>query len=191
MAPFRLASLKRTPSSSGAGLSDGEPVIAPFGSVLAGLLYGLGGLHRSGFLASAGARRRPRETPDCLSHDKGRRALHLLPGGRAERCADAPLAARISFVIADVRAALRPAFRPLSFGRARLSRIRAQRLAGPESVRLHLRPHRVGHGRLHPIDGLVALHALHAGLRRPGGLPYGACASGAGRRAHRSGRGRA
>jgi hypothetical protein len=35
------------------GVSDGEPVVAPFGSVLAGLLHGLRGFHGSGLIASA------------------------------------------------------------------------------------------------------------------------------------------
>ena len=46
--------------------------------------------------------------PTFYRTDKGRRAFHLLSGGRAERCADAPLAARLSLIIADVRAAFRP-----------------------------------------------------------------------------------
>ncbi len=99
-------------------MNDGEPVIAPFGSVSLGLLHGLCGLHGFGFIAGAGPRRRPHEAPDFLSNDKGRRALHLLPGGWAKRRADAPLSARRPFVIADVRAAVRPAVRPLPYGRA-------------------------------------------------------------------------
>src|ERR1700722_5740892 len=94
--------------------SDGDRFSAPLESDLVGFANGLGGLYRDGVVSMAGPRGRPRETSDFLSHDKGRRAFHLLPGGRAERRADAPLAARISFVIADVRAAFCPAFRPLS-----------------------------------------------------------------------------
>src|SRR6478735_6890093 len=104
-------------------MNDGEPVIAPLGSVSLGLLHGLRGLHGSGFIEGAGPRGRPHEAPDFLSNDKGRRALRLLPGGWAKRRADAPLAARSPFVIADVRAAVRPAVRPLSHGSARLSGI--------------------------------------------------------------------
>src|SRR5271156_1771814 len=139
------------PGTRGRG-NDGKPVVASLGSILAGLLHGLRGFSGAGVAPSTGPRRRPRETSDFLSHDKGRRAFHLLPGGRAERSADAPPAARISFVIADVRAAFRPTFRSLSLGRARLSRVRTQRLAGSEDVQLYLRPYRVGDGRLHPVD---------------------------------------
>jgi pimeloyl-ACP methyl ester carboxylesterase len=92
-------------------MNDGEPVIAPFGSILVGALHGPGGLCCVGVAPIAGPRGRPRETSDFLSHGKGRRALHFLSGGWAKRCADAPFAARISFVIANVRAALRAAFR--------------------------------------------------------------------------------
>jgi hypothetical protein len=52
--------------------------------------------------------------------------------GRPERRANASPAARTSLFVADVRAALRPAFRSLSPGRARLPGLRTQRLAGPE-----------------------------------------------------------
>jgi hypothetical protein len=170
---------------------DSGTVVAPLGSILVDLIVGVYVPCCAGVVTSPGARRRPCETPDCLSNDKGRRTLHFLPGGRAGRCADPSFAARISLVISDVRAAFRPAFRPLSPGRAGLSRIWPQRLARPESVRLHIRPHRVRHGRLRPGDGTVPLHALYAGLRRPGGLSDGARASGTSRRADRSGRGRA
>ena len=55
---------------------------------------------------------------------------------------DAPThspAARTALVIANVRAALRPALRSLSPGRARLPWLRTQRLAGPEEIRVHVR----------------------------------------------------
>src|SRR2546421_12397102 len=82
-----------------------------------------------------------RGTPDFLSRDTDRRALYLLPGSRPERRADASPAARASLVIADVRASLRPAFRPLSPRRARLPGLRTQRLAGPEAIRVYVRSH--------------------------------------------------
>ena len=72
------------------------------------------------FPARAQEKERPVQRPDLLSHDRDRWALHLLPGGRAARRADASPAARISLVVAHVRAALRPAFRSLSPDRARL-----------------------------------------------------------------------
>src|SRR5262249_16305998 len=95
---------------------------------------------------------------------------HLLQRGRSEGRADASPAARISLFIADVRAALRPAFRSLSPCRARLPGLRTQRLAGPEAGRLHVRPHRVRDRRFHAGGGLIALHAVCAGLRGPVGF---------------------
>src|ERR1700719_828615 len=114
MAAYVRARVRKGAIPASVGMNDGEPVIAPFGSILVGALHGRGGLCCVCVAPIAGPRGRPRETSDFLSHNKGRRAFHLLPGGRAERRADAPLAARISFVIADVRAAFCPAFRPLS-----------------------------------------------------------------------------
>src|SRR5262249_21094199 len=76
-----------------------------------------------------------RGTPDFVSHDTDRWALDLLPRSRPARCADAAPAARLSLVLADVRAALRPAYRALSPGRARLPGLRPQRLARPAAIR--------------------------------------------------------
>ncbi len=45
----------------------------------------------------------------------------------------------LALFIADVRASVRPAFRSLSPGRARLSGLRTQRLAGPEKIRVYVR----------------------------------------------------
>src|SRR5215470_16470869 len=104
----------------------------------------------------------PRATPDFLSHHTGRRPLYFLQRGRPERRADNSPATWLPLFIANVRASLRPAFRSSSPCRARLSGIRTQRLAGPEAVPLHLRPHRFGDRRLHAGDGFVALHALYA-----------------------------
>jgi pimeloyl-ACP methyl ester carboxylesterase len=67
-----------------------------FASILVGLLHGLGGFCCAGVAPIAGPRRGSHGTPDFLSHDTGRRAFHVLPGGWTERRADAPLAARIS-----------------------------------------------------------------------------------------------
>src|SRR6185437_16040223 len=75
---------------------------------------------------------------DCISHDPDRRAVHLLQRGRSGRCAGASPVARPSLVLADVRAAIRPTGGSLSPGRARLSGLRTQRLAGPETVRVHV-----------------------------------------------------
>ena len=74
----------------------------------------------------------PQETPDFLSRDTDRWALHLLLRGRPERRADASLAARAALFVADVRASLRQAVRSLSPCRARFPRLRTQRLAGPK-----------------------------------------------------------
>src|SRR5439155_4820095 len=98
------------------------------------------------------------------------RALDFLQRGRPERRADASPAARTSVIIADVRAALRPAFRSLSPCRARLPRLWTQRLAGPEKIRVYVRSLCRDHESLHRSARAFALHALHAGLRRPGGF---------------------
>src|SRR6185312_14386111 len=78
---------------------------------------GVGGFCHARILAMAGPC--PRQgtshgAPDLLSHDTDRWALHLLPGGWPERRAGASPVARPSLLIADVRASIRPAFRPLS-----------------------------------------------------------------------------
>src|ERR1700722_12429323 len=125
MAACVRARVHKSAIPASAGMNYGEPVIAPFGCVSLGLLHGLRGHHSSGFVAGGGPGGEPYGTSDFLSQRKGRRAFHLLPGGRAERRADASLAARVSVFIADVRAAFRPTFRSLSLDRARLSRVRA------------------------------------------------------------------
>src|SRR5205807_5597459 len=126
--------------------------------------------------------------PDFLSHDAGRWALHLLPRGRPQRRADAAPAARTPLFIADVRAALRPAFRSLSPCRARLPGLRTQRLAGPEKIRVYLRSLRRDHESLYRSARALAFYSLHAGLRRPGWFSHGFGASGPGRGPHCSGR---
>src|SRR6267378_7532800 len=102
-----------------------------------------------------------RGTPDFLSHDTDRWALHLLQRGRPERRADASPAARTAFFVANVRAALRPALRSLSPGFARLPGLRTQRLAGPKTIHLHLRSLRRDHESLHGSARALALYALH------------------------------
>src|SRR5258708_24683880 len=148
--------------------------------MLAGLLHGVGGFCSARIISIAGSS--PRKgtshgTPDFLSHDTHRWALHFLHRGRAERRADASLAPRTSVIIADVRATLRPAFRSLSPGRAGLSRLWTQRLAGPEKVRVHLRSLRRDHESLRRSARALALHPLHAGLRRPCGFSVGPVSS--------------
>src|SRR5262249_22346243 len=144
--------------------------------MLAVLLRGVGGLRDAPIASTAGPGPRKgkcRATPDFLSHNTDKRALHLLQRGRSEGRVDASPAARISLVIAHVRAALRPAFRSLSPCRARLPGLRTQRLAGPEAVRLYVRPYRVHDRRFHASGGLIALHAVCAGLRWAGWLSHG------------------
>src|SRR5437763_11150663 len=114
-----------------------------------------------------------RGTPDFLSHDTDRWALHLLQRGRPHRRADASAAARTSLFITDVRASLRPAFQSLSPGRPRLPGLRTQRLAGPEHLRVYVRSLRRDHESLHRSARALALHALHAGLRRPREFSHG------------------
>src|SRR6202021_3605086 len=78
-------------------------------------------------------------TPDFPSHRPDRWTFHLLQRGRPERRANPAVVARPSLFVADVRAAVRPAVRPLSPRRAGLSGLRAQRLAGPGKFRLPVR----------------------------------------------------
>src|SRR5689334_9253674 len=93
------------------------------------------------------------EIPDVVPHDTDRRALDLLPCGRPDMRTDAAVTARLPLLVADVRAAVRPAFWPLSACRARLPRLRTQRLAGSEALRLYVRSLCRNH------------HALHRGAR--------------------------
>ncbi len=116
--------------------------ITPLDPVLAGFLHGLSSFCDARIISIAvpdAGKGTSHGTPDFLSHDTGRWALHLLPRGRPERRADDSPAARTSLFVANVRAALRPAFRSLSPGRARLPRLRTQRLAGSEKIRVYLR----------------------------------------------------
>src|SRR4051794_9712076 len=130
-----------------------------------------------------------RGTPDGLSHDTDQWALHLLPGGRPARRAGAAPTTRTALVVADVRAALRPAVRRLPPGRARLPGLRTQRLAGPEIIRVHVRSPRRDHDPVQRGARTRALHALYAGLWRPGGLSHGPGRPGPDRDPHRPGRG--
>src|SRR6266516_3474978 len=127
-------------------------------------------------------------TPDFVSHDTDRWALHLLPRGWSQRRAGASPTARTSLFIADVRAALRPAFRSLSPCRARLPGLRTQRLAGPEKIRVYIRSLRRDHESLHRSARALALYSLHAGLRRPCWFSHGPGPPGPDRGSHRPGR---
>src|SRR5258708_1054053 len=144
--------------------------------MLEGFSYGAGGFSDARNISAASpcaGKGTPPETLDCLSEDTGRWTLHLLQRSRSERRADASSAARTSIFLADVRSSLRPAFRSLPPYRAGLSRLRAQRLARPEKVRVHVRSHRRNHESLHGSSWAPALRALHARLRRPRGFSYG------------------
>src|SRR6266446_2412888 len=115
-------------------ISSAEPIYAPFvrvslASILAGFSHGAGGFYDACNISTASAhagKGTSRETPDSLSHDTGRRALHLLQRGRAERRTNAFAVARASILIPDVRAPALSAFRSLSPCRARLPRLRTQ-----------------------------------------------------------------
>src|ERR1700737_3528491 len=48
-------------------------------------------------------------------------------------------------------------------------------VAGSKNIRVHVRSLRRDHESLHGGAGIVALHALHAGLRRPGRFSHGPC----------------
>src|SRR6267154_6584874 len=96
----------------------------PFAPIVAGLSDGASAFYDARNISTAGpgpGKGMSRETPDSLSHDTGRWALHLLQRGRVERRANPSPVARTPVFLADVRASLHPAFRSLSHGRARLS----------------------------------------------------------------------
>src|ERR1700733_4255375 len=120
-----------------------------------------------------------RGTPEFLSHNKNRWPFHFLQRSRAEARAGDSAAARTTLFLAYVRAASRRAFRSLSPGGAGLSGVRAQRLAGPEEIRVHVRSLRRNYESFCGSTRTFALHALHAGLRRPRWFSHGARASGA------------
>src|SRR5713101_3770420 len=165
--------------------------LVPLAPILAGFSYGADGFYDARNISTAGphpGKGTSRETPDFLSHDSGRWTLHLLQRGRAERRANAFAIARTSLVIPDVRAPVLSAFRSLSPGSARLSGLRTQRLARPEKIRVHVRSLRRDHESLHRSARAIALHALHAGLRRPRRFSHGLGASGPDRGSNRSGR---
>src|SRR6266404_9643750 len=122
-------------------------------------------------------KRASRAKPHFVSHGTDRRADDLLQRGRPKKRADASPVARTSLFVANVRAALRPARRSLSPCRARLSGLRTQRLAGREEILVYIRSHCRDHESLRRSAWVVTLHALHAGLRRPGGLSHGLGAS--------------
>src|SRR5467141_2030008 len=115
-------------------ISDAELNYAPFllvplAPILAGFSHGAGGFYDARNISTAGAhagKGTSCETPDSISHDKGRRALHLLQRGRAERRTNAFAVARASILIPYVRAPALSAFRSLSPCRARLPRLRTQ-----------------------------------------------------------------
>src|SRR6266849_1079145 len=103
--------------------------LIPLAQIPAGFSCGAGGFHDARNISIAGAhagKGTSRETPDSLSHDTGRRALHLLQRSWAERRTNAFAVARASILIPDVRAPALSAFRSLSPCRARLPRLRTQ-----------------------------------------------------------------
>src|ERR1700676_1240931 len=119
--------------------------LVPLARILASFSCGADGFYGARSISTAGLRPRKGtspETPDFLSHDTGRWTLHLLQGSRSDRCADAASVARTPVFVADVRAPALSAFRSLSPYRARLPRLRTQRLARSETIRIHVRAHR-------------------------------------------------
>src|SRR5206468_3228097 len=115
-----------------------------------------------------------------------RRAFRLLSGSGPKECANDSLASRIAIFVPDVRASLRAARRSLSSCRSGLSRLRTQRLAGPEEIPIYVRSHCRDHESLYRGTWTLALRALHAGLRGSCWFSHGTCASGARGSSHRS-----
>src|SRR5579872_3747173 len=112
------------------------------------------------------------EVSDFLSHRTDRWAVNFLSGVWSEKRPDDSPAARSALLFANVRASLHPSFRSLSSCRARLPRLRSQRLAGPEEIRVHLRSYRGNNESLHRGARSIPLQPLHAGLRWPRRLPH-------------------
>src|SRR5882724_3654749 len=150
--------------------------LGPLAPILAGFSHCARGFYDARNISTAGPRPgkgTARGVLNLLSQDTDRWTLHLLQRGRAERCANAFAVARASFLIPDVRAPVLSAFRSLSPGSARLSGLWPQRLAGPKKIRVHIRSHGRNHESLHRSAGTLAVHALHAGLRRPRRFSHG------------------
>src|SRR5262249_59554777 len=103
--------------------------------------HGTCGFHHAGPASDAAHDRKgtARGTPHLLSNDARRRALDFLPGGGPEGRTDAAAAPRPAVLVTHVRAAVRTAVGSLSPRRTGLPWIRAQRLAGSEDARVHVR----------------------------------------------------
>src|SRR5262249_49285540 len=71
-----------------------------------------------------------------------------------------------------VRAAPHPPRGSVPHDRAGLPRLRTQRFAQPQGVRVHVRSHRYRDGSLHGGGGASSLHPLHPRLSTPGRLPH-------------------
>jgi hypothetical protein len=89
-------------------------------------------LASSQLMAQAQGKERP------VAHSISYRTIQIDGLSIFYREAGPKVAPTILLLIADVRASVRPAFRSLSPGRAGLSRLRPQRLAGPEKIRVYV-----------------------------------------------------
>jgi hypothetical protein len=103
-------------------------------------------------------------TIDCLLHGTGRWVVDFLQGSGPERCADPAAVARTSLFITNVRTALCSALRSLSSRRARLSGLRAHRVAKPKKICLYLDHIAEIMNHFTEALGISHLHAVHAGI---------------------------
>ena len=127
---------------------------------------GPGGARRIVIACPSPGRGAFRGTRHRLSHDPDRRVSRSFTRGRPERRANASSAARTPFFIADVRASLRAPLRSLSSGARPTTRASDTVTGRTRRGCIYVRPLRRDHESLHRSARDLALHALHAGLRR-------------------------
>src|SRR5579859_1704237 len=102
-----------------------------------------------GFTPFKGQQKRIADEFCGVPHKSDRWPIDFLPGIWCEEYADASPAPRTSVVVSNVRSTFRATIGPIPLDRTGLSWVRAQRLAGPEEVRLHLRSLGCGHESFH------------------------------------------
>jgi len=114
------------------------------------------------------------ETLDCLSHDTDRWALHLLQRSRSERRADGSTAARTSVFLADCSILSSASF-PITTTLSRRNYPGFGHSDWPDPKKFAYTFDHIAEIMNHFTEALwtPAIHALHAGLRRPRRFSYG------------------
>ena len=174
---------KSTRSSSGprrrtsdAEINYAALLLVPLARILAGFSFDAGGFYAARNISTADSRPgkgTSRESPDFLSHDTGRWTLHLLQRGRARKM-------RQRFCSCTGFLPHPGCSNPCSFGFPIAITLSRPITPASDTVtgqiqknRVRVRSHRRNHESLHRSSWALALHALHAGLRRPCGLSHG------------------